>query len=293
MQARRDWITRTPKWLLLAAFWTAQAVVLYFAQALLYASQEQVHGFEIVEQDDGSFAGVRTEDTNLLGEWPTWDEYAGLLTMTEFIVWMGGGIVAITLAQAVFLWPVRRPGPLGPKGRGARASLCIAGAAIAMMVFAVVLAWYGVADEYERWGPDAIDSLPVPRWTVVATIIGVGWAVATPLLFAFARAGPKETTLARLSRRLLLGTIVEIALLIPLDVMVRRKTSCYCWAGTYWALTVCAAVGVFALGPAVFLPLLARRRRTWHAAHCPVCGYDMTGGLGAPKCPECGTGWRA
>jgi hypothetical protein len=293
MQTRRDWITRTPKWLLLAGFWTAQAVALYFAQALLYASQEEVHGFEIVEQADGSFAGVRTEDTTLLGEWPTWDEYARLLTMTDFIVWMGGGIVAITLAQAVFLWPVRRPGPLGPKGRGARASLCIAGVAIAMMVFAVVLAWYGIADEYERWGPDAIDALPLPRWTVVATIIGVGWAVATPLLFAFARAGPKETVLARLSRRLLLGTIVEVALLIPLDVMVRRKTSCYCWAGTYWALTVCGAVGVFALGPAVFLPLVARRRRTWHAAHCPVCGYDMTGGLNAPKCPECGTGWRA
>jgi hypothetical protein len=293
MRKKKDWISRTPKWALLSVFWLVQGVVLYFGQALLYSSQSEVAGFIELEQPDGTIHAERTETpSRLLGEWPSWGEYVDLLTMTDFIVWMGGGIVAITLAQALFVWPVRRPGVIGPKGRGARTSLCIAGVAIGVLVLAVVMAWYGVADEYDLWGPQAIDDLPLPRWVVVAVIVGTGWAVGTPLLFAFVKGGRKETALARLSRRLLLGTMVEVALLIPLDVMVRRKTSCYCWAGTYWALTVCGAVGVFVLGPAVFLPLVARRRRSWYAGHCGVCGYDMAGRLDAPQCPECGTGWR-
>lgn len=290
---RRDWISRTPKWALLAAFWIAQGVVLYFGQAFLYASQSGVGGYSFEEHADGSIHAVRTEHTRLLGEWPSWDDYAGLLVMPEFVLWMLGGIAAITLAQALFVLPVRRPGPMGPKGKGLRTSLFVAGIAIGTLVFAVVLAWYGLADAYDLWGPDAIDAMPVPRWAIIAVIVGVGWAVATPLLIAFVRQGRKEAVLTRLSRRLLLGTIVETALLIPLDVMVRRKTDCYCWAGSYWALTVCGAVGVFALGPAVFLPLLARRRKAWYAGHCAVCGYDMAGRLDAAKCPECGTGWRA
>jgi hypothetical protein len=290
---RKDWISRTPKWVLLAAFWMVQGAVLYFGQALLYTSQGEVQGYEYVELPDGRNVLQRVDDTSLLGRWPSREEYLRLLTMTDFILWMGGGIAAITLAQALFVWPVRRPGVMGPGGKGARTSLCIAGMAIGALVLAVVMAWYGVADEYDLWGPQAIDDLPLPRWMVVAVIVGTGWAVATPLLFAFVKGGPRETVLARLSRRLLLGTMVEVALLIPLDVMVRRKTSCYCWAGTYWALTVCGAVGVFALGPAVFLPLVARRRKAWYAGHCGVCGYDMAGRMDAPKCPECGTGWRA
>ena len=297
-QPKRDWISRTPKWVLLGMFWLVQGVVLYFVQALLFVSQSEVDsGYQPVMDEPLSPIGPRwasePRPPKHFGQWPSWEEYTNLLTMPEFILWMGGGILAITLAQALFVWPVRRPGVMGPKGKGARTSLCIAGVAIGVLVLAVVMAWYGVADEYDLWGPRAIDDLPLPRWLVVAVIVGTGWAVATPLLFAFVKSGRKETVLARLSRRLLLGTMVEVALLIPLDVMVRRKTSCYCWAGTYWALTVCGAVGVFALGPAVFLPLVARRRRAWYAGHCGVCGYDMAGRLDAPKCPECGTGWRA
>ncbi len=289
--AKRDWIARTPKWALLLGFWIAQGIVLYFVQGLLYVTQSEVEGFSTSKLPDGTIVGQR--EHQMLGEWPTWERYAGLLTTTEFILWMSGGIAAITLAQAVFVWPVRRPGAMGPKGKGVRTSLCVAGAAIGTLVLAAVAALYGLADEYDHWSAQAIDDLPVPRLAVVAAIVGTGWLVATPLLVAFVQGGQRETVLARLSRRLLLGTMVEVALLIPLDVMVRRKTSCYCWAGTYWALTVCGAVGVFALGPAVFLPLAARRRKPWYAGRCAVCGYDMAGRMDAPKCPECGTGWRS
>lgn len=288
MAVHRDWVSRTPKWLLLAGFWALQAAVLWCVQAFLYASQSRVEGSDAAPPGAGPDWAP-----SFFGEWPTWEAYTELLTMTDFIVWMGGGLCVLTAAQAVFVLPVRRPGVAGTRGKGLRTSLFAAGFVIGALVLAVVMSVYSLLEEYELPGPDAVDSIPAPRWMVVGVIVGAGWLVATPLLIAFTRPGPRETVLTRLSRRLLLGTMIEVALLIPLDVMVRRKTSCYCWAGSYWALTLCGAVGVFALGPAVFLPLLARRRRAWYAGRCPVCGYDMRSHMDAPRCPECGTGWRA
>jgi hypothetical protein len=119
-----------------------------------------------------------------------------------------------------------------------------------------------------------------------------GWLVGTPLIAAFVRAGPRESRLQRLAARLFLGTVVEAVAIIPLDVMVRRKTSCYCGEGTFWSLTFCGSVGVLMLGPAVFL-LLGRRRKRWLSGRCEVCEYDMSGCMDAERCPECGAGWRS
>ncbi len=288
---RRDWLTRTPKWVLVAGFWLVQGIVLYVLQAFLYVSQAEVNGVVLIRDADGNLTGETT--TRMLGEIPTWADYVDLATLPEFAWWMGGGIAVLTAAQALFLMPVRRPGMSGGGGKGLRTSLCVAGLTIAGLTLAAAMGIVGVLDEYGVVEDAMIDWIPGSPWTVMGAVVLTSWAVATPLLIAFVRAGRKETVLARLSRRLLIGTVVETALLIPLDVMVRRKTNCYCWAGTYWGLTLCGAIGVFALGPAVFLPVLARRRATWYGGHCGVCGYDMTGDMKAARCPECGTGWRA
>lgn len=290
---RKDWISRTPKWVLLAAFWVVQGAVLFFGQALLYISQSKVDKGHTNTPGPLSVLDRYTPDRDpiFFGSWPSIDEYIELLTTREFALWTLGGIAALTLGQSIFVWPVRRPGIALERHKGLRMSLLVAGLMIGLLTLAAFLAIAGAFDE--SYIPiDAVILLGSP-WTTMTVVTLAGWAVATPLMFAFVKGGRKETVLARLSRRLLLGTMVEVALLIPLDVMVRRKTSCYCWAGTYWALTVCGAVGVFALGPAVFLPLVARRRKAWYAGHCGVCGYDMAGRMDAPKCPECGTGWRA
>ncbi|MEM9372453.1 MAG: hypothetical protein AAGA55_02315 [Planctomycetota bacterium] len=50
-------------------------------------------------------------------------------------------------------------------------------------------------------------------------------------------------------------------------------------------------IGFVGAGPAVLLPLFARRRRAWYRTHCHACGYDMRGD---PECcPECGLAWGA
>jgi hypothetical protein len=123
--------------------------------------------------------------------------------------------------------------------------------------------------------------------------VGLTWIIATPLLIRFSRRVPVEDALGRIAARLFLGTVIEAAAVIPIDVMVRRKSQCYCAEGTLWTLTLCWGMGAVFLGPAIWLIPLARRRRRWLAGHCDVCDYDMSACMGAERCPECGSGWRA
>ncbi len=119
-----------------------------------------------------------------------------------------------------------------------------------------------------------------------------GWCVGTPLLVAFMKRGPRETQLSRIASTIFLGTIIEAVAIIPLDVMVRRRTNCYCAEGTYWALGFCGSAGLLFLGPAIYLLPLGRRRKRLSEGRCEACGYDMRGKPDADRCPECGAGWR-
>lgn len=271
-------ITRTPKWLLLAGFWLCQAVLLYHLQAFLYLSQGEVEASE----------------DNFLGVIPELAQFVGLAYGDpEFVVSMLVTLVVLTVAQGLLLLPARRPGFALGKGKNLRTSLVIAGFSIGVLVLGAVAVIAGFLEAHDL-GTDGMERhLPGGMTVAAIGVVLAGWAVATPLLIAFSRRGPREDVLSRLSRRLLVGTMVEVALLIPLDVMVRRRTDCYCWSGSYWGLTLCGAVGMLFAGPAIFLPLLSKHRRTWYTGHCGVCGYDMSGDPTALRCPECGTGWKA
>lgn len=127
------------------------------------------------------------------------------------------------------------------------------------------------------------------------TPLVLSWAVGTPLLAAFLRRGGAEeraVRTGRLASRLFLGTMVELVAVIPLDVMVRRKTDCYCGEGTFWSLVLCFSVGFLTLGPGVWLLRVDRGRRRRLRGRCEACDYDMAGCPDAQRCPECGAGWR-
>ncbi len=262
---------------MLGGYWTVQAVVLTLAQIWLFASQAEV-----------------SPDTPL-GAVPPISVFADALTEPAFMAITVGGILAMTIAQAVFVWPLRKPRLAGSRGRGIRASLAMAGLAIAALVFfglwaiASVLDAYGFKPDHDLFFLD----FPGGHLLQFGLMILPMWTIATVLLIALAEKGRREDVLARVARKILNGTIIEVALLIPLDVLIRRRDTCYCAAGTYWALTISLAIGVFALGPAIFIPLLAKRRKGWYARHCGVCGYDMAATPAAHRCPECGAGWKA
>jgi hypothetical protein len=197
------------------------------------------------------------------------------------------GVVAL---QAAILLPLSRPRPL--KRRGIPVWISLAGAAllVALLLLAPLLA---AVETYEVMGKPVLR----PPSLMYRTEFWVGslvccWLVTTPLLMRFCRRSNPEQYLSRLSSRLFIGTIVEIAAIIPMDVIVRRRASCYCWSTTYFALVVAGAVGIIAMGPAIILPLLAARRKRWARSRCDCCGYDLSGSTHSERCPECGAGWR-
>lgn len=219
-------------------------------------------------------------------------DYVGAFTDRDFWMVVAYGAGGVTLAQALFLWQVRKPARHG-RGRSLWLSVGVGALACAALTMGVVLALssvpglLGISVLPERVTGDAVG------WGFVGAA-GIAWLVWTPIVAAFLRRERRETALARLAARLLLGTVVEAVAIIPLDVIVRRKDNCYCGEGTFLAVLACVGIGWFALGPAVIvLPLLCRRRKRWYAGHCDVCEYDMSGCMTAERCPECGAGWRA
>jgi hypothetical protein len=219
-----------------------------------------------------------------------WDgpSYARALADADYAIWSLGAAAAIALLQTVFLWPVRKPTAKPASGWSVFLSLAVAGLAVAGLCGAAAasaiqfLLNYGDVPVLEDVGA-----------VVVLGTLAVSWVMGTYLLVAFCQPGRRECLLRRLSARLLTGTIVEVAAIIPLDVLVRKRESCYCGAGTFLGLIACGAVGLFALGPAIILPLMIRRRKRWYAGLCESCGYDMSGMPTADRCPECGLGWKS
>ena len=192
--------------------------------------------------------------------------------------------VAVFFAlQLLFLRPIRRPS-LARRGVPIVLSLAVGGLLAAGLAVAAFCAVTQLIEVYAG-------RVGMPGWAPLGVLVGA-WVIATPLLIVFSRGRRREDWLHRVASGLFLGTIIEAAAIIPLDALVRRREDCICVTGTYMALAICGAVGLFVLGPGIFLPLLARRRRRWYAGHCEVCGYDMSGKLDADCCPECGAGWR-
>lgn len=271
-------ISRWSRWRVIATLWLAQLLASYAVAPLWIAS--------------GNADGPRGRP------WGRWngDELIRAFADPGLHLVVLVPLLVICAAQAVLLWPVRAPGPRTLRGTPLKLSLASAALACAGLTLA---AYFALAESVSFLTDQKIDLgdfLPIygDLWLPgLVVLVGVPWAIWTALLIAFCKPGPRETLLARLSSRLLLGTIVETLAIIPLDVMVRRRSDCYCGTGTYWALTVCGAVGLLAAGPAIILPLVARRRKRSYAGRCDACGYDMRATPNAPRCPECGAGWRA
>ncbi len=264
------WDNLPSKWYLAAAFWVVQTLFVLAAGLLIVAHAQEVDG------------------PREMYPVPSWAEIEGVARFQDFWGWTLLIAVSIAAAQAVFLWPVARPRPKQQGGVAMWLSLATAGLAIGALSSALVIAVLHVVDEYVT----NADPPFAAEWFIVVCALP-GWVVGTVLLSRFAKNDTRETRLARISARLFLGTMIEVAALMPLDVMIRRKTNCYCFAGTYIALAICGSIGLFALGPAIFLPALAKRRRRWHGGRCDACGYDMSTLLNADRCPECGAGWKS
>lgn len=220
------------------------------------------------------------------------DQAAEWVTDLEFWVVFAVVGAAISAAHAVMLWPIRRPTPVSfyraGGGRSLWMSIAVCGLLCGLLWCGAVLALLDIP-----WLFDWFDwhQHPGGGWVLAFAPLS-GWVLATPLLIRFAVGKRRETWMARVSAGLLLGTVVEVIAVIPLYVMMRRRVDCFCDRGSFLALLACGTVGVAAFGPAILLPLVARRRKRWYDGRCECCLYDMRGLPAAERCPECGAGWR-
>jgi hypothetical protein len=131
-------------------------------------------------------------------------------------------------------------------------------------------------------------------WVVLTTLaVLIPWTLGTLMIRAYLRRTEPDQVpewgMTRLARWLFAGSVVELVATIPLDVMVRRRTSCYCSEGTFWSLILAATAGLAALGPMIFFLPVARRRQRAFKGLCPSCGYDRRSLTPHTPCPECGT----
>lgn len=204
---------------------------------------------------------------------------ASTWALARNVYWISLGIATplCTIASYVF---ARGRTPMLPS------VICAAAASVAMAV-SLVLAMLSLGQllmgEY----------LSSAVWSIslVLTIV-VGWVIATPLLAMVMVRGRRVERLSRTANWLVAGSALEALLILPIDVMIRRKTDCYCSEGTYFAWIVLSGAALFAFGPMILLAPMARKHRRLRARQCIACGYDLRSTPRVMHCPECGTPTR-
>lgn len=138
--------------------------------------------------------------------------------------------------------------PLGPR---VIAAAFLGGLFIAIPLFASVDLYYLSA----KADPKAFDSTPYVLGVLAVWV--TSWLVWTPILLHRSRGQPDAVE--RFVGRNIARSAVGLALCLPWYVVLRRKQSCYCSLGTFWALVL----GLWSLlvigGPLLFV--LARDRR--------------------------------
>lgn len=212
---------------------------------------------------------------------------------TELAVSFGVIGAAVAFLQGLMLLPLlskRVPTP-GVRPKSLYATFVVAGVLAAFISSGIFV---GLADLVAVIAFDStIEDLDHGEAHLAGVaIVLLGWIPWTLLIAAYTRNLWADRVVGRAVKVLFAATGVEFILLIPIDVMVRRRTDCYCATGTFWGL-VAAAVSVMVLaGPGLLLTTMGRRHRAWRRTHCARCAYPQ-GPAPGPRCPECGHDWAA
>jgi hypothetical protein len=202
----------------------------------------------------------------------------------------------LAATQFMFILPlIRVRQPRGGHARSLRASLIAAALVAAVLTgglgFGMVSATWLVLEAYI--GANNLEWIELSEEFVLAILatVPVSWVVWSWVLLRFARRKQGRGVLSRVIGLLLAGTIVEVLVVLPVDIMVRRRTDCYCEPGSFWTLWMSAWALLWLSGPGAFLMLRRTRRHPWWETHCEACGYEKGPSPGR-LCPECGHAWE-
>jgi hypothetical protein len=210
--------------------------------------------------------------------------------LDELLFWKRGwgGVVAaccsfVALTQGAFLVPTFAPLTRG----GGQRSLRWTATAAAGMVAAFTVAWlWALVTTLDLYLPhDPPDGL---RYILIVPLCGAfaaSWLYWGALFYrAAVRSDAPDVCLIR---RVFGATGILVAATIPLDVMTRRKTQCYCTSGSAFALCWGFLGAFWLLGPWLLRHRIARVRHELSGAYCMRCGHAR-GPSSSSVCPECG-----
>ncbi len=227
-----------------------------------------------------------------------WLEATGeMLTDDEWWAWALPACAVIAVSQFVFIMPlVRLRPPQGTRARSLTVSLVMGGLVAAALTVSLGLALVELGAAVlngdlgvNPWGNDEMMSEIWAGPGLLVTLAG-SWVFWAMMLLVFSRRMWADTVLGRLVILLFGGTVVELLVVVPIDVMVRRRTDCYCATGTFYSLCFSAVGLLWLTGPGIVIALTASRRRLARTTHCASCGQTK-GPTPGPACPECGYAW--
>ena len=228
------------------------------------------------------------------------------------ISWLGIGISVLVFvgSQIIFILPLVKTPTITSKGKPLLCSVLIAGmfAAILTIMFGMLVmsivqmsmtmpsddgwaifsllfvGWWAV-----EWS-DFFSPAMLPEMYIFYVEFGVllvSWMFWSWLLWVFVQRRHKDpSSLVRITGWLFAGTIFELLLAVPLMLIVRRRTDCYCATGSFGALILSIMGCLWLCGPGIVIALIWRKR-PWIKDHCFHCGYPRKV-AGASICSECG-----
>jgi len=210
-----------------------------------------------------------------------------------FWFYFGGPAILVAVTQVLFLLPVvKRPVRMGSQGKPLVLSLIVIGVVASGLATGLLLACMELVRLLLNKDPGLeIDGTSgYVTWILIPLL--ASWTFWTILIIRFAhRRPPKNPRVLRRAVGWLLGaTILEVIVVLPLDIMVRRRTDCYCDTGTAHTLGLSAWALMWLSGPGIVLAVLSKRRQLWSDLYCPGCGYEK-GPSPGEKCPECAHSW--
>jgi hypothetical protein len=128
---------------------------------------------------------------------------------------------------------------------------------------------------------NALSNNPTPPQDKV-TITGlllppiICWIIWGIIFRRATRADAPDALIKRLTRWLLRGSILELLIVVPSHVIVRRRDDCCAPLGTFWGIATGISVMLLCFGPGVFFLFAERFQRLKPKGEKPTAGSEGT-----------------
>jgi hypothetical protein len=184
----------------------------------------------------------------------------------EYLIYSLGYLSLFLFTEWLFLLPRGRLSFQTSDRRRSRRASAIAAAFIGMLLTAGIAASImELTDVWKDWlaVEGTVRGLPWKGFYGFWIGMAVAWVLWAVVFYAYYRDADHHTAVAKMTRVLLAGTVLELLVSVPAYVhALRDPDNCYCEKGSYTGLVFGCTAVFWLFGPGVYL-LLLRERRRW------------------------------